>query len=263
MTVRPATAYPFLCCVGLCALLPTTSQAYINAGFRSQQDYDKYLAYEKQAHQALAAFSAAIQRDPRDPVAYYQRARVWEQLPEYAGPWPDNKREDRWDRTLRALSDYNQAIRLDASFTKAYLRRAAVLWTRGEYENAWTDLRQAAQLEPRWPLVHAQLALAYADCPEVKFQDLSRARAHAQQACQLSDQRDLSALQIMAHICAVNRDFPGAVRWQTRAVAQLTELPEESRAAQRLRAYQRCELPAFKLTFAELEQGARERQPPR
>jgi hypothetical protein len=57
--------------------------AYVNAGFRSQGDYDRYLRYEKQVSTKIAPFSAAIHRNPDDAIGYYQRARAWDQLPVY------------------------------------------------------------------------------------------------------------------------------------------------------------------------------------
>jgi tetratricopeptide (TPR) repeat protein len=172
-------ATTLLCGLALFLGAPPRVQAYINAGFHSASEYRQYLRYEKIVQTTLARYSAAIQRHPQDAVGYYQRARAWESLPSYNGPWPDDEPESRLDRSYQALRDYDRAIALDDSFGRAYLRRAALLWTTRQYTRAIRDLRQTIRLEPKWALAHAYLASAYTACPEKKYRDPAKAMKHA------------------------------------------------------------------------------------
>jgi hypothetical protein len=63
------------------ALLPTSAFAYINAGFRSQAEYDRYMREQRLAE--IGRATDAIRRDPKDPVAYFYRGKIYEE----GGPW--------------------------------------------------------------------------------------------------------------------------------------------------------------------------------
>jgi tetratricopeptide (TPR) repeat protein len=246
--------------------VPPRLPAYINAGFRSQRDYDTYLRYRKTVETTLAPYSAAIERNPRDAVAYYQRARAWESLPAYGGPWPDNQRESRLDRTYQALQDYDRAIARNASFGRAYLRRAALLWGEGLYPRAIQDLRKTIRLEPNWALAHAYLASCYLACPEKKYRDQTKALKHASQADRLSGQKNAACLQVLAAVRAHAGDFRAAVKWQSKAVALLGDSrarrgsPDPAvldiRARRRLVTYKEQRDNPSPFTLRELEEAA-------
>jgi tetratricopeptide (TPR) repeat protein len=245
----------------LCALAqflgtPTAAQAYINAGFRSEGDYRQYLNYEETVHTTLARYAEAIKRNPKDAVAYYQRARAWESLPAYNGPWPDNQPERRLAKSYQALRDYDQAIALDASFSRAYLRRAALLWTARQYPRALQDLRQTIRREPKWALAHAYLASAYTACPEKKYRDQAKALKHATRACRLSAHADAACLQVLAAVRARAGDCKAAVKWQSKAVAVLGDSLLAISARRRLAKYKEQHDNPSPFSLRELEQAS-------
>jgi tetratricopeptide (TPR) repeat protein len=246
--------------LGLLTLTPAVAHAYINAGFRSEGDYRKYLKYEEAVHKATNPFTEAIQRDPKDAVAHYQRARAWDGLPLYTGPWPDRMPEERLNRDVQALRDYDRAVELDPSFTRAYLRRAAVLWRTGRYGRALDDLKEAARLDPKAPLAHAYLASAYAGCPEERHRDADRAAEHARKACELSGYADAACLQVLAAVSAQGGDFEAAVKWQRNAAERLSEADADAPVRQRLRAYEKKRPNPSAFTFAELEEASKRRE---
>jgi hypothetical protein len=269
--VRTA-AVALACWSGLAFLGAPPARAYINAGFRSEGDYRRYLNYEKLVNTSIGRYSAAVERNPRDAVAYYQRARAWENLPPYNGPWPDNQPETKWDGPANALKDYNRALALDTKFGRAYLRRGALLWEirrgalhyeSGKREYGLADLRQAVRLEPKWTLARACLALAYSGGGDKEERKPGRAKLHALRACKATGYADAACLQVLAAVCARENDFGGAVKWQTKAVGLLKCHGWENRARQRLRAYKAKKDPSPALTLGEPEQVARNPRPPR
>jgi tetratricopeptide (TPR) repeat protein len=268
MNARMVSPGAMLILIGLALFLgvPLRLQAYINAGFRSQRDYDTYLRYKKTVQTTLAPYSAAIERNFKDAVAYYQRARAWESLPAYNGPWPDNQRESRLDRSYQALQDYNQAIAWDASFGRAYLRRSALLWEARQYTRAIQDVRKTIRLEPKWALAHAYLATCYLACPEKEYRDQAKALKHATRADRLSGQRNSACLQVLAAVHASAGDFRAAVKWQSKAVPLLADSrarrgsPDPAaldiRAHRRLVTYKEQRANPSPFTLCELEEAA-------
>jgi tetratricopeptide (TPR) repeat protein len=254
-----AIAFGLLCCLGLLVLARPQAQAYINAGFRNKSDYYTYQRYRNQVVAKIGPLSAAIKRDPKDAVAYYQRARAWEELPGYNGPCPDRTPELALDKSYQALEDYGRAIALDPSLTKAYFRRASLLWASKKYQRAIKDLQQAARLKPKWALAQASLAFAYADCPEQKYRNEARALAHAKRACQASKNADAAALQVLAARYARAKDFKAAVKWQAKAVAVLKDRRSSSHAGHRLGAYKKAKGNPVPFTFWELEEASKGR----
>jgi tetratricopeptide (TPR) repeat protein len=230
--------------------------AYINAGFRSDSGYNTYLRYEKTVRTTLARYSAAIERNPRDAIAYYQRARAWESLPAYEGPWPDNQRESRLDRSYQALRDYDRAIALDPSFGRAHLRRAALLWAEGQYARAIKDFRKTVHLEPKWALAHACLASCFLACPDKKYRDPDKATKYAAQADRLSGHANAACLQVLAAVRAQAGDFKSAVRLQSKGVSALGDSLLVIRANRRLVHYKEQRDNPVPFSLQELEEAS-------
>jgi tetratricopeptide (TPR) repeat protein len=240
----------------LCGLigvaLPSAALAYINAGFRNDGDQKTYETYRSRARERTGVFDEAIRRDPKDAVAHYRRAMVWETIPDYYGPLPDNPRRQHINHTTYALDDYAKAIALNPKFVQAYLRRAWLRWKTSEHDRALADLRQAAAVEPKSKMAHAYLAFVYADCPEEKLRDAAKAKAHARLACEASKYEDGACLQLLACVCAQEGDFAAAVKWQKEAVAVLRDFWVGEGVNQRLRAYEMRQVNPVPFTWEEL-----------
>jgi tetratricopeptide (TPR) repeat protein len=197
---------------GAVALLPASAfayieaRAYIKAGFRSEAEYREHL-------DKIARATEAIRRDPKDPVAYFHRGRVYSRQHQY------------W----QALADYDRALKLDPKFAQAYYRRGQTLWQWGLRAKGLADVEKAVQLDPR--LVEAQVFFA------VHTDDLTKAIQAAKQACKGTEYREEICLQLLASLYAQSGDFDNAVRWQRKAL----ELPVfgSAEARKRLENYRR------------------------
>jgi tetratricopeptide (TPR) repeat protein len=172
------------------ALLPAEARAYVNAGFRSQAEYDRYLQEQKRLVR------------PRDPSDFYYRGCSLGST----GEW------------RAAIADFNEAIRLSPEFAAAFVARGTVRWKREEYAMAIADYQQAVRLDPRAVPAHLRLAAAYASCPTATLRSPAKAMASAKRACELSGYRDRDSVQVLAALHAQAGNFEAAVKWQTRAV---------------------------------------------
>jgi tetratricopeptide (TPR) repeat protein len=205
------------------ALLPAEAGAYINAGFRSQKEYDEYLAQQKERErqERRAAVEDAVRRNPDDPVDYYIRGNFY---------WG----ESEWSR---ALADYDKAISLDPKYRKAYLRWAEVYRARGDSAKALADYEQAARLDPPSLAAELHLAWAYANLPGDKVRSPARAVVAAKRACELAGYKHPECLQVLAAACAEAGDFDAAVKWQEQALERLDR--PDTVAEGRLQSYRR------------------------
>ncbi len=69
-------------------------------------------------------------------------------------------------------------------------------------------------------------------CPDEKVRDGKQALLDAKRACELTYWKWTGGLEAFAAACAETGDFDEAVRWQTWAVASLTNAKQPDEAAQ-------------------------------
>ena len=159
---------------------PAASFGYINAGFRSQKEYDRYRAEEQSKRdpqrqrdaEQLAVINSAIQRDPDDLVALYQRGKFFYQHSSYE----------------KAMADFNAVIERDPNFARAYFHRS-VLWDCRAHEPSHkrlADLDETIRLEPTFIFAHAERAKLLFDGPDSKLRNLEEALKAARTACDLA-----------------------------------------------------------------------------
>jgi tetratricopeptide (TPR) repeat protein len=79
---------------------------------------------------AITDYSRAIELNPRDAKAYYNRGNAY-----------DNK--GQYDK---AITDYSRAIELNPRDAVAYYNRAIANVLKKEYEEAWDDVYKAQNL---------------------------------------------------------------------------------------------------------------------
>jgi tetratricopeptide (TPR) repeat protein len=115
---------------------------------------------------AIADFTRAIELDPKDDAAYYNRAQAKRLKKDAAGAIADytraielgstnpaaynnrgNARAENNDRD-GAIADYTRAIELKPDYARAYYNRAAVKKEKGDAPGAAGDFKTAAKLDP-------------------------------------------------------------------------------------------------------------------
>jgi len=81
---------------------------------------------------AISAFTEAIRLEPKNAVAFYERAFA------YASKGDHDK----------AVADYTEAIRIRPDFARAFLRRGLAHERRGEHDKAIADYTEVVRREP-------------------------------------------------------------------------------------------------------------------
>lgn len=79
---------------------------------------------------AISDFTSAIELSPRDVTIYFNRAISYKKMGRYK----------------EAVDRFTEAINLDPEYARAYLNRAAVYLTMKEYEKAWDDVNEIKEL---------------------------------------------------------------------------------------------------------------------
>jgi tetratricopeptide (TPR) repeat protein len=135
--------------------------------FRRSTRPEGWLGRYQQLALALSDFDRAVETNPRDPAAFYNRAVALERkgdldqaihdLDESLRLRPDSTAAiyERGYAYLRkrdydhAIGDLDQTIRLDPKFAKAYQQRSAAWKAKGDAAKADADAQRAAALDPR------------------------------------------------------------------------------------------------------------------
>jgi tetratricopeptide (TPR) repeat protein len=138
-----------------------------------------------------------------------------------------------------AQDEFEAAVRLDERFARAYVRRAQVYLHGEKYSDAWADFEKAVELEPRGVSCRLFYALALITAQERARADLTKAKAAAEKACELTGQRDPLCLQILAAVHARTGDFEKAAECQNRALALLYEAERGEIPGRRLDLYKK------------------------
>lgn len=126
---------------------------------------------------ALADASAAIARDPHNPVGYDNRGLCEHQLKSFQAAISDynkalslrpNEAKYICHRAIsyaemgqheKAIPDYDEAIRLKPNFALAYYDRAISHYLMHHYEQATKDMQQAVKYDPHYALALYELPL--------------------------------------------------------------------------------------------------------
>jgi len=99
------------------------------------------------------------------------------------------------------------------------------------------DYETIIQVSPKHALAYNNLAWFLATCAVEKLRDGKKAVAYARKACELVEWKNPSYLDTLAAACAEAGQFDEAVKWQKKALTDLstTELAE---AQTRLKLYE-------------------------
>ena len=99
-----------------------------------------------QPEEAVKVYDKAIRLNPKYPLAYYNRGKVYVLLDQYS----------------RAIEDYNEAIYVDPEYTSAYNNRGTVYALLKQYHRAIKDYDETIRLDPRHAHGYGNRALAFA-----------------------------------------------------------------------------------------------------
>jgi hypothetical protein len=101
---------------------PTPDNKLVKRG-KSLMESDSY-------EEAIDAFSKAIEINPRNAAAYYNRGITWSKKGDYD----------------LSIDDYNKALEINPRHGRAYNNRGRVWYIKGDYDRACSDLRVACEL---------------------------------------------------------------------------------------------------------------------
>ena len=94
---------------------------------------------------AIADFSEAIRRDPKNYSAYNSRAVTW---------------QDKQDND-KAITDFDNAIRLKPKYSQAIYNRGNSWRNKGNYDKAIEDYSSCLQIDPKYELAYINRGIAY------------------------------------------------------------------------------------------------------
>lgn len=136
--------------VGLCSCTAARSAPNEDApqGLTWQEQYDLGMRYLTEGNyaEAIIAFTAAIEIDPKQPLAYVGRGDAYV----LSGETDEN--------LTAAKADYETAIELDETVAEAYLGLADVYIRQGDYEKALKILREALEKTGENPTIAGKIA---------------------------------------------------------------------------------------------------------
>ena len=206
---------------------------------------------------AVADFTVAIQLDPGDARIFDERGvallELGERVPAIAdftraiGLDPTNARAV-YHRGLaqlergnsdKAIIDLTEAIRLDPKrwTARAALARGTAWKRKREYAKAIADFEEVVRIDPRNSSAHNNLAYIRAACSDDRFRDGPQAVALATRACALAGKELPNNFATLAAAYAESGDFDKAVEMQEKANRLLTDGPNKTIGAERLKLY--------------------------
>jgi endogenous inhibitor of DNA gyrase (YacG/DUF329 family) len=102
-------------------------------------------AIQDERGRTTADYGKAIELNPSNADAYYERGDAYDELGEYE----------------KAIADYNTAIELDPNHALAYYNRGCAYGEMGEYGKAIADYNKAIELDPNDAHAHYNRGVAY------------------------------------------------------------------------------------------------------
>ena len=96
-------------------------------------------------NQAIEDFTQAINLDPNNAAAYWERGRAYRQM-------GDND---------KAMADYIQAIRINPKHARAYNSRGTAYLDKRDYDRAIEDFTQAIRIDPNLDIAYNNRGIAY------------------------------------------------------------------------------------------------------
>ncbi len=230
-------------------LNPKNTVTYANRGvaWRNKKEWDK----------AIADYTEAVRLEPKYANAWHGRGAAWYAKKEYdkaiadfseaisADPKHANAINDR-GLAWMAKKDYEKAIQDFDEATRFFPKSAVVVANRAfafkslkQYEKAMRDNETAIQLDSKYARAYTNLAWILATCPDDQHRNGKRAVELATKACQLTNFKDPTYLDVLAAAHAESGQFDQAVRYEMQALESATFAKTSGIAARkRLKLYE-------------------------
>ena len=205
---------------------------------------------------AIAAFTEWITLEPKAPwvwlargFAYWQLGKLEAALDDFnaavrlEGPALSNSLAARGGllhalgRPKEAMADFGKALKSNKADGMVYLFRARAYCADEKYAQADKDFKTATRLGPDDAEAFRQYALLQAACPKDRFRNAKKALENAQRACELTEWKSWSALDVLAAAHAEAGEFEEACRWAEKA-AELTYGANRGQCLAHLKLYQ-------------------------
>lgn len=213
------------------------------------------LAQAGQFEKAFDDFSRAIQLNPQFAKAYSNRAALFMVANNLNAAHQDYKRAIELDANLAvahrgcgrvcqlmnrlddAMLHYDAAVQLAPNDAYAAACRADLLTDVGRYSDALAEYNRALQLDPKSSQANCGSAWLLATCPDSALRNPDLALERANQAVELSAQKDAVSFDSLAAAQASSGDFKAAMKSIHRAI-ELAPVDERDSYKDRLAMYQ-------------------------
>ena len=129
-----------------------------------------------------------------------------------------------------ALRDAEDAVRLGPKLAAAYVARAEIEMAVGDYQRSLADADRAIGLQSHLAGAHNVRARLLATAPVADLRNGASAVSSATRACELAGWQSSQFLETLAAAYAESADFPEAVKWQEKALADLDVADSNSEA---------------------------------
>jgi tetratricopeptide (TPR) repeat protein len=215
------------------------------------------LAQAGQFAKAFDDFSRTIQLNPQFAKAYSNRAALFMVANNLNAAHQDYKKAIELDANLAvthrgcgrvcqlmnrlddAVLHYDAAVQLAPTDAYAAACRADLLTDVGRYSDALAEYNRALQLDPKSSQANCGSAWLLATCPDSALRNPGLALERANQAIELSAQKDAVSFDSLAAAQASSGDFDAAMKSIHRAI-QLAPVDERDSYKDRLVMYQQA-----------------------
>lgn len=123
--------------ISICIVSCTGDNYYNIATFYIKQGNDQ---------KAIEYFSKAIEKNPKDANAYFNRAHIQQKI---------------GGRNLQVIFDYTKAIEFNPKDNQAYMNRGVANLSLGNKTDAMNDYLKSIEIDPEYPIVYENLGNLY------------------------------------------------------------------------------------------------------
>ncbi len=215
------------------------------------------LAQAGQFEKAFDDFSRTIQLNPQFAKVYSNRAALFMVANNLTAAHQDYKKAIELDANLAvahrgcgrvcqlmnhlddAVLHYDAAVQLAPNDAYAAACRADLLTDVGRYSDALAEYNRALQLDPKSSQANCGSAWLLATCPDSALRNPELALERANQALELSAQKDAVSFDSLAAAQASSGDFDGAMKSIRRAI-ELAPVDERDSYKDRQVMYQQA-----------------------